>query len=210
MNEALAIIIGYLLGTFPTAYIVTRRHLGKDIREIGGGNVGGLNTFREVGVRQGILVGVVDFIKGALAVLIAYHLLDVEPVFVMLAGLASVVGHNWMIWLKFTGGKGMAAAFGALAVMLFTYDYAALLFIFLAFVIIPLLLTKNVALAMGIGLFALPIIMWFGTNSALATVMAVALLLLIGLKFLPTALAALKSRGKGALGRDDWQREKKS
>lgn len=208
MNEALAVIIGYLLGTFPTAYLVSRHYLGKDIRKMGGGNVGGLNTFREVGAWQGVLVGVVDLLKGVFAVLIARYLLEMEPAFVILTGLAAVVGHNWMIWLKFTGGKGMATAIGALIIILFNYGYGTLFFIFLAVIAVPLFSTNNVALGMGVGLFVLPIIVWFGTKSIFATLMAVTLLLLIGLKFLPTALAALKNRGAGALGKDEWQREK--
>ena len=75
-------------------------------------------TFLEVGAKPAIVVGIVDLGKGAAAVAIAYWLLDVSPLFVMLAGLASAIGHMWMIFLKFSGGKGMGAIFGALAVLL--------------------------------------------------------------------------------------------
>jgi len=102
----LAIIIGYLLGSIPSAYIVTRLVKGKDIRQLGGGNVGGLNVFREVGPWPALAVGIFDLVKGAMAVAIAYWLLALLPLFVMLAGLAAVVGHNWMVFLKFSGGKG--------------------------------------------------------------------------------------------------------
>ena len=59
-NEVLALVIGYLLGSIPSAYIVTRIVLGKDIRQLGGGNVGGLNTFREVGFLPGVVVAFFD------------------------------------------------------------------------------------------------------------------------------------------------------
>ena len=211
MNEVLAIVTGYLLGSIPSAYLATRWKTGSDIRQVGGGNVGGLNTFREVGAWPAIMVGIIDVGKGAAAVAIAYSLLQVTTPYVLLAGLASVIGHNWMIWLKFSGGKGMGAAIGALAVLLPLHGYTTAFFIFLGIVIVPLLFTRNVALSLGIGLFALPVIVWFATGSSLATVMAAALLLTIGLKFLPTALAAIKKHGAArAFGVDRWQRGKKS
>ncbi len=119
----IAIVIGYLLGSIPTAYLATRVAAGKDIRRLGGGNVGGLNVYREVGFLPALVVAIVDLAKGAAAVAIAQWLLDVSPPFVLAAALASVVGHNWMVWLKFSGGKGMGAAIGSLFVLLPLYGY---------------------------------------------------------------------------------------
>jgi len=208
MNETLAIIIGYLLGSIPTAFIITRLIKGQDIRRIGGGNVGGLNVFREVGLWPALAVGVVDLGKGAAAVAIAKWSLNVPDAYVLLAGLSSVIGHNWMVWLKFSGGKGMGAAMGALLVLLPAYGYALQLGIFFAVIIIPLLITRNVALSMFLGLASLPILLWFGTHSGYATIIAAALLLVIVVKFLPTAIAALRKSGTAALGVDRWQRDK--
>ena len=210
MNEALAVIVGYLLGSIPSAFIITRLVKGDDIRRMGGGNVGGLNVFREVGLWAALAVGFIDFGKGAAAVAIAKWGLNAPDAYVLLAGLAAVVGHNWMIWLKFSGGKGMGAAMGALIVLLPAYGYAPLLGIFLGIIVVPLLLTRNVALSMALGLFSLPLIVWFGTHSAYGAVMATALLLLIFVKFLPTALAAMRHKGLAALGMDRWQRGKKN
>ena len=90
VNEAvtgiIVVAIGYLLGSVPSAYIATRLATGKDIRQLGGGNVGGLNTYREAGVWPAITVGIVDVSKGAAA--IAYWLLGLPLVFVLLAGWA--------------------------------------------------------------------------------------------------------------------------
>ena len=208
MNEALAIIIGYLLGSIPAAFIITRLIKGQDIRRIGGGNVGGLNVFREVGLWPALAVGVVDLGKGAAAVAIAKWGLNVPDAYILLAGLASVVGHNWMVWLKFSGGKGMGAAMGALLVLLPTYGYSLQLGIFFGIIIVPLLITRNVALSMFLGLASLPILVWFGTHSGYATIIAVALLLIIVVKFLPTAISALRKSGMAALGVDRWQRNK--
>lgn len=197
INEIIAVASGYLLGSIPTAYIVSRRVTGKDIRRLGGGNVGGLNAYREVGALPALAVGLVDLGKGAAAVAIAYWLLGVSPLFVMLAGLAAVIGHNWMLFLKFSGGKGMGAAFGALLVLMPVYGYWYGLLIIIAVIIIPFIFTRNVALSMGIGLLFLPLITWLITHSGLATILAVTLGVLIGIKFLPTARTAW-SRDKNA------------
>ena len=189
MNEIIAIVLGYLLGSIPTAYIATRIATGKDIRRMGGGNVGGLNTFLEVGAKPALIVGIVDLAKGAAAVATAYWLLDLLPLFVMLAGLAAVIGHMWMVFLKFSGGKGMGACFGALMVLLPVYGYWYGFLIFLAVIAVPFILTRNVALSMGVGLVFLPLIIWLITQSWLATILTIALGLLIGVKFLPTARA---------------------
>ncbi|MEA2086185.1 MAG: glycerol-3-phosphate acyltransferase [Chloroflexota bacterium] len=197
INEIIAVASGYLLGSIPTAYIVSRRVTGKDIRRLGGGNVGGLNAYREVGALPALAVGLVDLGKGAAAVAIAYWLLGVSPLFVMLAGLAAVIGHNWMLFLKFSGGKGMGAAFGALLVLMPVYGYWYGFLIIIAVIIIPFVFTRNVALSMGIGLLFLPLITWLITQSGLATILAVTLGVLIGIKFLPTARTAW-SRDKNA------------
>jgi len=186
----IGILTGYLLGSIPSAYIATRLATGKDIRQIGGGNVGGLNTYREVGLWPAVLVGLADLGKGAAAVAVAIWLLKVPVPFVLLAGLASVVGHNWMLFLKFTGGKGMGATLGTLLVLLPYYGYAIGLAIIFGIILVPFIITRNVALSMGIGLVALPFITWFGMGSGIGTLMTVVLGLIIALKFLPTARAA--------------------
>jgi len=190
VNEIIAVVLGYLLGSIPTAYIITHLITGQDIRQMGGGNVGGLNTLREVGFNAALVVGLVDVGKGAAAVAIAYWLLDVSPLFVMLAGLAAAIGHMWMVFLKFSGGKGMGPTFGALTVLMPVYGYWYGLLILLAIILVPFIITRNVALAMGIGLLCLPLILWLITQSAVATILAVTLGLLIGIKFLPTARTA--------------------
>ena len=191
IKEIFTIIIGYLLGSIPSAYIVTRLATGKDIRRMGGGNVGGLNVRREVGAWPALAVGTVDVSKGAASVAIAYWLLDVPVEFVLLTGLAAVIGHNWMVWLKFSGGKGMGPAIGALTVLMLIYGYWPGLLIFFGFIAVPLVITRNIALSMGTGLVSLPVITWLSTKSGIATTLAVVLGLLILIKFLPTARLAL-------------------
>ena len=207
MNEALALIAAYLLGSIPTAYLTAKIAIGKDIRKLGGGNIGGLNTYREVGLKPALIVGFIDVSKGIAAVATAHYLFDLEPLWVMLAGLAAVVGHNWMVWLKFNGGKGMGAALGALAILFPLYGYGEAFWILLIIIIVPLFITRNVALSMGIGLLVLPSITWFITDSGQAVWLAVVLLLIIGGRFAPTAIKAMRGKGKGALGKDRLGRE---
>jgi len=206
----IVVIIGYLLGSIPSAYLATRLATGKDIRQLGGGNVGGLNVFREVGPWPALSAGIADLGKGAAAVAIAYWLLDLSLTFVLLAGLAAVIGHNWMVWLKFSGGKGMGAAFGALAVVMPLYGYWQGLLIFLGVVLIPFIISRNVALSMGTALVFLPLITWLGTKSGTATIMAIILGLVIAIKFFPTARAAwAKTETKKDFVFDRWQRNRR-
>jgi glycerol-3-phosphate acyltransferase PlsY len=196
VSGIIAIILGYLLGSIPTAYIATRLASGKDVRRLGGGNVGGLNVFREVGLLPAAVVGIVDVAKGAAAVAVAQWLLDVSPPFVLAAAVAAVVGHNWMVWLKFSGGKGMGAAIGGLAVLLPLYGYPWGLAIFFAVILIPFAITRNVALSMGVGLLSLPFIGWLGVHSTPFIIFSVVLGVVILAKFIPTAMLTLaKTRG---------------
>ncbi|MBU2608959.1 MAG: glycerol-3-phosphate acyltransferase [Chloroflexi bacterium] len=206
-----ALVIGYLLGSIPSAYIAARLALGRDIRRLGGGNVGGLNTYREVGIWAALAVAIVDFGKGVAAVSVAYWALaltDLSQPWVPAAGLMAVVGHNWMVWLKFSGGKGMGAAIGSLVVLLPLYGYWPGLLIFSGVIIVPFIITRNVALSMGIGLLSIPFLAWLGAQSGLFVAWSIVLGVIIGLKFLPTALAAWsRSHNKMEFIFDRGQRE---
>lgn len=191
VNGIVAVILGYLLGSIPSAYITTRLATGKDVRRLGGGNVGGLNVYREVGFLPAVGVAIVDLCKGAAAVSIAYWLLDVSQPFVLAAAVAAVVGHNWMVFLKFSGGKGMGAAIGGLFVLLPVYGYPIGLAFFFGVVLILFIITRNVALSMGVGLLSLPFIAWLGMQSAEFVIFSVVLGLVITIKFIPTAKPAI-------------------
>jgi glycerol-3-phosphate acyltransferase PlsY len=186
-----SILIGYALGSIPTAYLVTRWKTGKDIRKLGGGNVGGLNTYKEVGIVPAIIVAIVDLGKGAATVAITRYGLHLQETYVLISATGAVMGHNWMPWLKFSGGKGMGADIGALFVIMPAYGYLKELWIFLGIVLVPLLATRNVALSMGIGLVALPFIGWLSIHSGLFVTWSLVTGLIIAAKFAPTALAAI-------------------
>jgi glycerol-3-phosphate acyltransferase PlsY len=206
----IAVVLGYLLGSIPTAYIVTRLAKGEDVRRLGGGNVGGLNVYREVGRLPAAVVAIVDLGKGAAAVAIAYWLLNLSLPFVLASALAAVVGHNWMLFLKFSGGKGMGPAIGGLFVLLPLYGYSLGLAFFFAVVLILFIITRNVALSMGAGLLSLPFITWLGMKSAPFIIYSVVLGLIILAKFIPTAVAAAaRTRGVKGFIFDRGQRGKR-
>lgn len=111
----LGIIISYLIGAIPTAYIYGRIYKKIDIREHGSGNVGATNVFRVLGKGPGIAVLIIDILKGVLAVAVVADLLGLTDILsrVVLA-LCVVSGHNWTVFLNFKGGKGIATSLGVL------------------------------------------------------------------------------------------------
>jgi len=158
----LAIVIGYLLGSIPCAYIAGRLVKGVDIRKVGGGNVGALYVMREVGTAAGRAVFLADAAKGSLAVLAAQWL-GVPLLGVFAAGFAAVVGHSWPVWLKFRGGQGLAPAMGVLLVLA-PIEFA----ISFAIIAIVVLITSNARLGSAVGLVLLPLIIWlFGGELSL-------------------------------------------
>ncbi len=110
--SCLAFLFGYTLGSVPFGYIVVRWKLGRDIRELGSGNIGATNVARVLGKRWGRVVLGLDILKGLLAVLIAGGLLGKETA--LFAGLGAVVGHMFPLYIGFKGGKGVATGIGIL------------------------------------------------------------------------------------------------
>jgi acyl phosphate:glycerol-3-phosphate acyltransferase len=115
MNAVLAVTVGYLVGSIPFAFLLSRQR-GIDLRRAGSGNVGASNVLRTTGARAAVLAMVLDGAKGSIAVLIA-QLLSAGPVTAVIAAFASVIGHVYPVWLRFRGGKGVATAAGAFAVL---------------------------------------------------------------------------------------------
>ena len=109
---ALASVLGYILGSIPFGLVLARLGGYGDIRKIGSGNIGATNVLRTGNKPLAFLTLLLDSGKGALAALAALFLLGAEPA--VLAGVAAVIGHNFPIWLKFKGGKGVATTLGTL------------------------------------------------------------------------------------------------
>jgi len=110
---ALALICAYLIGSFPSAYLIARFRKGIDIGRVGSQNVGAMNVFYKVGFAEGILVLAIDIGKGAAAVALA-RWLGVPMIAELFAGAAAVIGHSFPVWLKFRGGRGGATIIGIL------------------------------------------------------------------------------------------------
>jgi glycerol-3-phosphate acyltransferase PlsY len=104
-------VAGYLLGSVPTAYLVARKLRGIDIRRYGSRNVGGTNVYYHVGRAAGILVGLADVLKAAAPTFLAAQLHGPEAA--AAAGTGAILGHCWSLYLRFTGGRGLATTLGA-------------------------------------------------------------------------------------------------
>jgi glycerol-3-phosphate acyltransferase PlsY len=115
METILATILGYLIGSVPFAYLLTRRR-GIDLRDMGSGNLGAANVLRTTGVSSAVIVMLLDALKGAAAVLAA-RAMTADTAAPVAAGLASILGHVYPVWLGFRGGKGVATAAGVFAVL---------------------------------------------------------------------------------------------
>ncbi|MBE3599767.1 MAG: glycerol-3-phosphate 1-O-acyltransferase PlsY [Limnochordaceae bacterium] len=108
-------LAAYLLGSLPVGYVTAKRKGGIDIRRHGSGNVGATNVTRVLGVRAGAIVLAGDVAKGALAAWLGMRLGGVNGA--VLAGVLAVVGHAWPVFLRFSGGKSVATALGAVVVV---------------------------------------------------------------------------------------------
>ena len=161
MHLTAAIILSYLLGSFPTAYLFGKWYKGIDIRQHGSGNVGATNTFRVLGKGPGFCVLAVDILKGTAALLVVGPLLGVQSAAGMvLLGVAVVCGHNWTVFLNFKGGKGIATSLGVLIGM--TVGFPSLIVVLVLAVAVwaaVLFVWKYISLASVVSAALLPILM---------------------------------------------------
>jgi len=164
----------YMFGSIPTAYLVAKSVKGIDIREHGSGNPGATNVFRVVGKTAGMFTFIMDFLKGFLPVQIVLWLFPGNLPLASLSGFSAIAGHNWPVFLKFQGGKGVATSAG----------------VFFALVPIPALIaigifagvfaaTQYVSVGSISGSLSLPITTWFFTYSRLLTLLSLSCAVLI-------------------------------
>ncbi len=195
--ESLGIVLlGYLLGGFPTAFLVSKWRLGKDIRSVGNRNPGAGNVSREVGRIFGILVFVVDAAKGIAAVIIGQQLGASEYV-VYGAAFAAVLGHNFSPFLKFQGGKGAATAIGVSALLMWQVTAVAV-----AVGVVMLALTRHIFWSAGFTLFAFNALAIITGQPLGLIVLSIGMTLLIG----GTNVVQHRSYLLSALADRDWRR----
>ena len=204
-NIVIAIIIGYLLGSFPSAYLAGRMRKGIDIREVGSKNMGAMNVFYEVGPMEAVLVTLADLDKGIGAILLVRWLSGIHLIspFDFLTGLtaaAAVMGHIFPVFLKFRGGKGAATAIG---ILIFLMPWAVP-FLFIVFAI-TLLITRNPTFSYSLLLIVFPFVAGFiyvdhyGESLALVFY-SIGLGVFLGLQYIPR-LKEMHNKTGG-----DWRR----
>jgi glycerol-3-phosphate acyltransferase PlsY len=187
--EILVLFISYFLGSIPSAYLAGRWTKKADIRQMGGGNMGALNATRELGGLIGGAVLLVDIAKGAAPILFA-KAVGVSDLWVYAAGLVSIVGHCWPLFLKFRGGKGAATALGVCAAL------APLpLLCALPIGLIVIWFTSNVTLGMASGFLFLPIFLWLFHQPPSLIVFTLLVILFLAVRYYSTAKRNFEKTG---------------
>jgi glycerol-3-phosphate acyltransferase PlsY len=168
---ATIVILAYLIGSIPNSIIVSKAVKGIDIRDHGSGNAGGTNVMRVLGWKYGVLVILLDALKGVVAVVLVARLhygsmpfqnptpFDDFTLVQIIAGLAAVIGHIWTIFAGFRGGKGIATALGML-LMIVTIDMLVAIGVF----VIVVAVSRYVSLGSIIGAMAVPLTLIFREN----------------------------------------------
>jgi acyl phosphate:glycerol-3-phosphate acyltransferase len=151
-TATLLIVASYLWGAVPTAYIAARYIKGIDIRDYGSGNVGASNAAEHVGGKIGLAIGLFDAIgKGSLVVVIA-SLLDQDLAVQVGMGLAVIVGHNWSVYLRLTGGRGIATSIGVILGLGLVWEFP----VWITLILFGRIARRDTALWTLLGALALP------------------------------------------------------
>ena len=115
------VILSYLMGGIPFGYLVGKWVKGIDIRKSGSGNIGATNVARVIGKKWGVVVFILDFLKGVLPLFLAFSIKGCSPLVFLLVALGCVAGHNWSVFLKFKGGKGVSTSLGVITGLSFKF-----------------------------------------------------------------------------------------
>ena len=152
-------LVSYFIGSLPTGYLVARLFRRVDIRTIGSGSIGATNVRRLMGQGWAVFVTAVDMLKGALALLLTVDSASSSPWMLSLSALAVVLGHNYPVWLKFKGGKGVATTYGT---MFFIWPYNSFAIVLMSGALWYAVMTSThyVSLASMLSLLALPAFFW--------------------------------------------------
>jgi glycerol-3-phosphate acyltransferase PlsY len=151
----LIVILSYFIGSIPTAFIAGCLLKSRDIRQMGDGNVGARNAFFQLGAKTGIIIFFIDAGKGALVILIT-QVANLPQVAVLLAGVATVIGHNWPVFIGFRGGRGEATTIGILLTLV-----TEPMLILAGPALATLAIKKNTILTSAVLFIPLPLICWW-------------------------------------------------
>ncbi|RRD65595.1 glycerol-3-phosphate 1-O-acyltransferase PlsY [Fretibacterium sp. OH1220_COT-178] len=152
-------IVSYFIGSLPTGYLAARIFRGVDIRTVGSGAIGATNVRRLMGQRWAVCVTVIDMLKGALALLLTANSASSAPWMLSLSAFCVVLGHNYPVWLKFKGGKGVATTYGT---MFFLWPYNSFAIVLMCGAVWYAVMTTSryVSLASMTSLLAMPLFFW--------------------------------------------------
>lgn len=176
MNQQLIMsaLIGYLSGNIQAAYIIGRIVRRIDIREHGSHNAGTSNVTTIMGLKYGVVVGLVDVFKGVFAVLVIKWLYPANPDLALLSGIMAVLGHIFPFYMGFRGGKGVAALVGVMAGL----DWK-LGVLFALLVAIPALITDYIVMGSFATFLALPVVTYLSGYPIAFSIVGAAMAVLI-------------------------------
>ncbi len=189
LRIVLAFIAAYIIGSFPSAYIVARLRKGIDIRDVGSHNLGAMNVFYKVGFWDGMIVLLADIGKGALGVCVA-EALGVPLWAQMVAGVFVIIGHNFPVFLKFKGGKGGAACIG---ILLYFMPWGVPIYLGVFLIIMAFLRTPTISYSIAFAVF--PFIGWLINHSYEFVVYTFGLVMLPLARYIPRLIEMRKKGG---------------
>ncbi|MDI6860779.1 MAG: L-threonylcarbamoyladenylate synthase [Caldisericia bacterium] len=162
--KILVLFIFYIYGSIPFGLIFVKKTKGVDIRKVGSGNIGATNVLRVAGFSVALFSGLFDLSKGLIPVLICKYIFHFEPIFLFLSGFSGVLGHDFSIFLKFKGGKGIASSLGMIIGL---NPVVAMIEIFIF--IITLIVKRIVSISSIVSLITLPFVFLIFKNFEYST-----------------------------------------
>ncbi|OEF99414.1 acyl-phosphate glycerol 3-phosphate acyltransferase [Vulcanibacillus modesticaldus] len=153
MEYIIVVLIGYLIGSIPTALIVSKRK-NIDITKHGSGNIGATNSFRVLGKKSGILVTIIDILKGVIPTL--FVLFWQGELMAVIVGIAAIIGHSFSMYVKFKGGKSVATSAGVMLVL-----SPQSIFVGVVVFAIVLFVTKYVSLSSMMAAISVAVSVWY-------------------------------------------------
>jgi acyl phosphate:glycerol-3-phosphate acyltransferase len=195
----IGIVISYLVGSIPTAFVFGKLIKGIDIREFGSGNVGATNALRVLGKGVGITVLILDVLKGVVVILLAEIVLArlnlSADIFRILVGISCICGHNWTIFLKFKGGKGIATTLGVLiGLALKTPGLGMILLLLVIIWLIVFVISRIVSLSSIVSALCLPVFALVFKQSPVFIIACVLLSFFVLLRHKPNIMRLLQGK----------------
>ena len=187
MNDYLiTILVSYLLGSVPSGLLIGKWLRGVDIRQLGSKNIGATNAFRILGPWPAFWVFFIDAVKGMAGVCLG-QMLTGETLGLLAGGIAAIAGHNWSIFLKFKGGRGVATGLGVILIL--SPKVTLIVFLVWAFIVY---ITRYVSLGSIVAAILVPICMWLFGEKTEILIFGIFAALFVILKHRPNIVRLLR------------------